>query len=191
MKRISFVFVLIIIFLFTSCTKTPDVLPYSQLPDDYSLKNAKADGCIVFENLDITSGQSEWEHFVEKTTNGESSKVRLAFYYTLGDPSHYAEEYYEEIKNDYPVLYIMDLSYDGEKFKLYRTEDGQEHSSEYKKLVRYTGKPRSANATYSQYVFYVLVDDDSVTWEQIEDGLLSSQFGDRIDHYKVYSDLVP
>jgi len=190
-KKISLVFALIVLLSFPSCTKSTGVLPYDQLPDDYSLENAKADGCIVFENLDITSGQSVWEHFIEKTTNGESSNARLAFYYTLNDPSQYSEEYYEEIQNDYPVLYIMDLSYDGEKFKLYHSKDGQKYSSEYKYLVKYTGKPRSAHATFSQYVYYVLVNDDSFTWTQVDDGMFSSQFGGRIDHYKVYSDLTP
>jgi hypothetical protein len=50
----------------------------------------------------------------------ENSSEILPYYqlpknYTLGDPSQYSKEYYAEIRDDYPVLYIMELSYDGEK----------------------------------------------------------------------------
>lgn len=189
MKKGLLLFVLMTILL-TACAKTEESLPYNQLPDDYSLENAKSDDCVVFENLDITAGQSVWEKFITSTTNGKPSTVRLAFYYTLNNPSHYSAEYYEEIKDDYPALYIMDLSYDSNKYMLYYKADEQEYTKEFSYLVKYTGKPRSSSAVFSEYVYYVLVNDNSVTWEDIEDGMFSSQSDAWIDHYKVYSDLI-
>lgn len=35
-------------------------------------------------------------------------------------------------------------------------------------LVKYTGKPSSESATYSEYTYYVLVNDDTLTWEEIK-----------------------
>ena len=34
---------------------------------------------------------------------------------------------------------------------------------------------------------YVLTNDNTVTWEDIVNGMLSSQSGDAIDHYSVYT----
>ena len=41
---------------------------------------------------------------------------------------------------------------------------------------------------YNGYEHYVLVNDESVTWEQIFNGLISSHYGDGIDHWTVYSE---
>ncbi len=85
-----------------------------------------------------------------------------------------------------------ELSYDGRKYKIMireSTKTEPEKISEYKYLKRYTGKPSSSSSTFSFYEYYVLVNDNSVTWEQIEYGMLSSRWGDEIDHYMVYENL--
>lgn len=182
-----------ICFWITALTAYPVNTSYisiQQLPEDYTLENAKSDNCIVFENNDITSGQDLWNKFIASTENGKSATVRLAYYYTLGDPSHYSKEHFEEIKDDYPVLYINDLSYNGRKYLIQGMEDGQLFSKEYSYLMKYEGMPSIKTAVFSKYTYYVLVDDNTVTWDDIEYGLLSSKYGDMIDHYKVYSDLV-
>lgn len=162
----------------------------TQLPDSYTLEDAKSDYCVVFENGDITYGQNVWDDFITETDNGKSATVRLGFYYTLGNPSQYSEEHYEEIKDAYPVLYIKDLIFDGKKYVIEGIEDGKLISKEYKYLVKYEGRPNSSSANFSKYTFYVLVDDNTVTWDDIEHRMLSSQSGDWIDHFVVYSDLV-
>ena len=188
--RKSVIILLMLIFLLTACSKNVANDFLIQLPDSYNLDDVKSDNCVVFENGDITYGQSVWDDFITATDNGKSSTVRLAFYYTLGDPSQYSEEHYEEIKDDYPFLFIKDLNFDGKKYIIEGFEEGQLISKEYKYLVKYEGRPKSATAIFSKYTYYVLVDDNTVTWDDIEHGMLSSQFGDRIDHYIVYSDLV-
>lgn len=161
-----------------------------QLPENYNLDDAKSENCVVFEDGDITYGQSSWDDFITATDNGKPSTVTLAFYYTLGEPSRYSEEYYEEIKDDYPVFYIKDLSFDGKKYNIEGFEDGKLISKEYKYLLKYEGRPNSATAIFSKYTYYVLVDDNTVTWSAIEHGMVSSKSGDWIDHSTVYSDLV-
>lgn len=75
--------------------------PIDKIPKSYTLDDAKKDGCVVFEDMRLTSGGSVWENFVEKTEKGRPAKVRLAKYYTLNDPSRYSPELYEKIKDDY------------------------------------------------------------------------------------------
>jgi hypothetical protein len=178
----------------SACSNKPnermiEYIPYEQLPVNYSLKNAKSDGCVVFENSRLTSGDDIWKKFIEKQQAGEAARVRLAYYYTL-DSHNLSKEYYEQIKDDYPVLYIHDLSFEGEAYKLYFTEGKQAYEYEYPYLVRYTGAPSSSSATYSRYVRYFLVRDKEVTYEKIEHGWLSSQSGDKVDCMSVYTDLI-
>lgn len=56
--------------------------------------------------------------------------------------------------------------------------------------MKYNGHPRSTSALFSEYTYYVLVNDNNVTWDDIKHGMLSSQSGAYIDHYRVYSDLI-
>ena len=167
-----------------------DYIPYGKIPESYTVDDAIVDNCVVFEDLDIVAGQSVWDEFLEKTQAGKKSMVRLAFNYTLGDPSRYAPELFLEIKDDYPLLYICDLSFDGEKYTIYYTENDKVYSSDYEYLLRFEGEPQSNSALYSRYIKYALLNDDTVTWAEIEKGLVSSQFGAYIDHYTVYSDYI-
>mgnify|MGYP000918393669 CR=1 FL=1 len=56
--------------------------------------------------------------------------------------------------------------------------------------MKYEGRPSSETAVFSEYTYYVLVNDNTVSWDDIEHGMLSSRLGDWIDHFKVYSDLI-
>lgn len=180
---------LMLVCLLASCV-APAAGSLEALPGDYSLAQAKNDGCVVHEDGDVTAGKEVWDaYFVKATEAGESAAVRLGFYYTLGDPSHYDPEYYESIKADYPRFYLMDLTYDGEAYTLRWLEDGKEVIRTYRYMLRYEGEAETPYATYDSYVRYVLVNDDTVTWEDILHGLYSSQSGAYIDHYSVYTDM--
>lgn len=188
MKK-SVILLAALIFLLSACSK-PAYSPLNRLSDDYSLEDAKADKCVVYEDGDITSGQPVWDDFVQASRNGKDAAVRLAFYYTLGKPSQYAPELYAEIKDDYPLLYIQDLTYNGDTYSIEYYDDSQLITKQYTYLVKYTGAPKSQSAIFSEYTYYVLVNDNTVTWDKLEFGLFSSQSGDYIDHYRVYADLV-
>lgn len=157
--------------------------------EDYSLEEAKADQCVVHENGDITSGQEVWEVFLEACAAKEACKVRLGTYYTLGDPSHYSKEHYEEIKDNYPVLHMTDLEFDGEGYQVKLYDQEELLIKDYDYLLKYEGKA-NVEAIYTDYTYYVLVNDDSVTWEDIWNGMISSQMGAMIDHWVAYQDKV-
>ncbi len=184
------IILLALIFLTTACSKNEVNISLLHLPENYSLDDAKVDKCVIFENSNITYGQSNWNDFISTIDKSKPSTIRLAYYYTLDDPSKYSEEHYKEIKDDYPKLYIKDLISDGKKYIIQGVEEGNLVTKEYKYLMKYKGQPNSKFAVFSYYTYYVLVNDSLVTWDDIEHGMFSSKFGDWIDHYKVYSKLV-
>lgn len=166
-----------------------EYIPLNRLPADYNLATAKKDKCVVYENSNITEGQVEWDKFVSLTDKGNPAMVRLAFYYTLEEGPHISKELYEETKDDYPVLYPMDLTFDGDSYTIKHYEEGKLISKNFKYMVKYEGKA-NPEATYSDYTYYVLVNDNTVTWGDIFAGMVSSQFDASIDHSTVYSQLI-
>ena len=149
----------------------------------------EAAGLIVFENSNITSGQSMWDDFVALSEEGIPCEVGLAFYYTL-DNRNISPELYEETKDDYPALYIQTLSYDGKLFTLSWTEGEEDYTFRYKYLKRFDDKSPPFSARFSERIWYALVNDKEVTGKQIEKGMFSSQYGDHIDFMTVYSKYV-
>lgn len=191
MKRYTILALLAMLMLtITGCKQSSDFVPLEEIPDTYSLEQAKEDGCVTHENGDVTQGKELFEAFFNNTTSGKKDNVRLAFYYTLDDPSRYDPDYYESVKDDYPLLYILDLSFDGESYTLRHFEDGEEIIRNYVYLMKYEGEAESASASYKSYVRYVLTNDDAVTWQELMHGMFSSQFGDYIDHESVCTDLI-
>lgn len=189
-KYIALILSVLSIFAVTGCKQSDSLIPLEELPDNYSLEQAKEDGCVTHENGDITQGKEIFEAFFDTTASGKTDKVRLAFYYTLDDPSRYAPEYYESIKDDYPCLYVQDLSFDGEQYTIRWYEDGEEIIRNYSCLMKYEGQAESPNASYNSYIRYVLTNDDKVTWQELMYGMVSSQLGDYIDHQSVCTDLI-
>ena len=156
-----------------------------RLPEDYTLEDARIDGCVCFDNGDITEGQNIWDDFVDATNTQEEATVRLAFYYSL-DEEQCDPEYYESVKDEYPMLYIQELTYKDDSYTIRWFEEGEEIKKTYKYLMKYEGEPESETALYESYLRYVLTNDNTVTWEQIWRGLISSELGDGIDHKVVY-----
>lgn len=172
------------------CSQSSDIVPLEELPADYSLEQAKADGCVTHENGDVSQGREVFEAFYDTTKSGKADAVRLAFYYTLDDPSRYDPDYYESIKEDYPILFIQDLSFDGKEYSIRWYEDGEEIIETYSVLMKYEGQAESPSASYKSYVRYVLTNDDTVTWQELVYGMVSSQSGDYIPHENVCMDLI-
>jgi hypothetical protein len=195
MKRIAIIVAMVIIpVIFVGCSKMDKehgnlagYVSYSTLQEDYSLEDAKKDGCVVFEDLHLTSGEEHWLRFVDITKKGEPASIRLAYYYTLeAQKGHVSDELYEEIKDEYPCLYFTDLIYDGAKFTTYYVEEGKEYIDKYVYLNHYTGDARKG-ANFSKYDCYILVNDQNVTYDELERALYSSNFNDGIDSKRIYT----
>lgn len=153
-----------------------------------ALEEAKASGCVVMEDGDVTTGVQIWQDFLERVESGQKAQVQVAYYYTL-DPENCDERYYEAYREDYPVLYSKSLFYDGEGYILRWQEGNTQYEQTYQYLMHYTGEAETFSARYDSYDRYVLTHDNTVTWEDLMWGMASSQLGDYIDHDTVYTDL--
>ena len=169
--------------------KTREQVPLPEIPESYSLEDAKKDGCVVHENGDISSGEKAWDSFVEQSSDGKPSSVRIGYYYTLDDSAKYTAEDYERLKKEYPVLLLKDLEFDGEQYTLLSYEDGSEQKREYSYLKKFEGDA-GADAVYDSYIQYVLTDEKDATWEQLMKSLYSSKISDFIDFQIVYTDYI-
>ena len=130
---------LLCLILLSSCGGTPEPVPLEELPEDYSLEQAKADGCLVTEDGTITSGRESWEDFLEAVDAGKSASVRLCSSFTLdslGVSSWYDPDYYASIKDDYPNMSLEDLSYDGEEFTSVFYQEGKRCEENYSLLLK-------------------------------------------------------
>ncbi|MBQ2881268.1 MAG: hypothetical protein IJE40_03270 [Clostridia bacterium] len=178
----SFVVLFTLILSLYGCEETSSSwVPFEDLPEGYTLEEAKKDNCVVKENGDVTSGKEVWESFLKKTENNEPASVRMVHYYTLGDKERYDESYYESIKNDYPKMYILDFEFDGEKYIWKDYSDEEPRISEYKYLIRYEENDPPESATFESAVYYILVNENTYTLDQIQWSMLSSQSTDWID----------
>ena len=170
--------------------KAEPLPPLEELPADYSLEQAREDGCVVHEDVDIASGHEAWEDFLKASSSGKAAAVRLVNYYTLDDPSRYDPDYYESIKDDYPLLFVSGLSFDGKAYTVSGLEDSERWEKTYSHLKRFEDKAETHSAVYDSYIRYVLVNDDTVTWNQLVHGMFSSRFGDSIPFHSVYTDYI-
>ena len=165
--------------------------------DEGELDQALDSGFVMMENGSVIHGKDLWLAFCEKTESGEPASVRIGKYYTL-DKTNADEEYYEAVKADYPALYLNELAFDGTRYTISPMHrDGTEYIvyeqpgydnpvTSWKYLMHYTGKPSSKTALFHTYDKYVLVNDDTVSWEDLERGLFSSQLGDFIPFCEVF-----
>ena len=90
------------------------------------------------------------------------------------------------MKEDYPILYRFHLEFDGETYTLRWTEEETEYVRTYRYLMHYRGDSSDAEEREFEER-YVLTNENTVTWEDIVNGMLSSQSGDAIDHYSIYT----
>jgi hypothetical protein len=164
------------IFWLSSCIsihKTQEALPqyldFTQLKNEYSIEDAIKDSCVVFNDLTLLSGDNVWLEFLDITQKGKSAKVRIANYYTDGESSS---------------NYLTDLSYDG----LFHINEMEGSVKDYKYLKHYSTKAGS-DANYTEIDCYILVNEEDVSFENLERSLVSSNIGDYIDQYRIYVNL--
>lgn len=161
----------------------------SKAVDPSRLIAAKASGMITLEDGYATYEQKLWTSFYLRTQDGESASVKIAHYHTL-ENGNYSEEYYEVYKEDYPSLYEFDLIYDGKTYTLKWNEYGTEYERQFKYLRKFEDVlPTQQSFKEPQMVTrYVLTNNNTASWDELWRSLTSSQLGDFIDHYIIYSE---
>lgn len=180
---------LLCLILLSGCGGKPEPLPLEELPQDYSLEQAKADGCLVTEDGTLTSGRESWEDFLEAVDAGKAASVRLCGYFTLGSlgvSSWYDPDYTASIKNAYPKISLEDLSYDREGFTAVSYQEGKRYEWNYSLLRRFEEEVQSDLLPYDSCISYILTDDAEATYDQLFGSLVSSRLEDHIPFHIVY-----
>ena len=146
---------------------------------EWDLTKYKNGEYVVFEESECTCGEKLWQKFYTSCQKGKPATVKLFWYYAAYEQQATAD--------NMPTMALEELVYDGSKFTITSRGNRDEvQEKEYKFLKKYTGEPTSKDAIFSSYEYYVLVNDNRVTWEDIEHGMFSSQSGDYIDHAMVF-----
>ena len=172
--------------------------PATGLPEG-SLDEIISDGFVVMKNGSVISGEDKWLEFVKKTESKEPAEIRIAYYFTLH--GRIAKDLYELTQMDYPEVYFNRLKYDGENFiftPLQKSEgsddkyvvkpnDENNWEETYKYMKRYTEGAPSDTALYNTFDKYVLVNDDTLTWDDIWNGMISSDFGAGVKSLEVFN----
>lgn len=151
-------------------TKTEDDLPdyidFDQLTEGYGVENAADDDCVVFVDSKLISGENVWKAFMTKVEKKQSCCVRIAYYNS-------AEGFFS----------LRDLSYEDSYFCV-NTSEGL--SGEYKYMNHYEIDIKSNDSDYSVMDCYILVNQENVTYDNIEKTLASSFPDGGVDYYTVY-----
>lgn len=152
------------------------------LPADEALARAKEEGITVTEGLKCTSGKDVWDAFTASVAHKVPDQVLCAAYY----PESTAEE-----EGATPAsLYFSLLYFDGNRFSVRtRASDKKapEREERYPYLMHYEGEARPG-ALFRTYDYWVLTEDDSLTWEDLERSMYSSDTADFIHFQTVYTD---
>lgn len=145
----------------------PDYTALDQLPEGYGVDDAIADSCVVVVESELVSGGDVWETFLKKTEKGQSCRVRIARYY--------GEENFFD---------LQDLSFDGSSYHV-NTAEGV--SEDYRYLKHYEVNIKSSDSDKSVLNSYILVNQEDITYHDIEQFLASSIAveGEGIDFYMV------
>lgn len=192
---------LLCLLLLTGCGRK--TVPLADLPEDYSVEDAKQDGCVVSEDGDVTCGQEVWAEFYETVSKGKAASVRLCSWFTLEGAleglSPYADEdYLASLEETYPVLCMEDLVFDGKAFTFTAYENGELWGTEtYSYLRRFVldkePSPLSHRSRYNldpPIARYILTDNSEATYEELFNSQLSAKLEDHIPFHLVYSELI-
>lgn len=148
-------------------------------PADEILAALKQSDYVIAEDCVCTHGFEYLKEFRKAVDKGKAAVLKFAHYYTL-DPERVAPEYFEQEKDSYPQISIGELRYDGEYFYYtvrmsYESEpDPRENGARYKFFKYEHGEKLD---------HYYLVDNESVTMDDIMRQIYSSQILEHYDRY--------
>jgi hypothetical protein len=167
-----------------------DTLGLSESPEAV-LETLMSENVVIQKDSGLLSGRGLWEEFFEKTQNGEPASVLLVHYYTENNV-RMAFEYFETEYPKYPQCFLGRLDFDGTLYHyVVRKSDKAEIESgddvTFRYLKCFTGE-MPAQAVYDSFQRYVLVNDESLTWDRLERSLFSSYSGDSVGFRMVVSE---
>jgi len=169
-KSIALLLLIVSLVLLVGCieTKKDDAKPdftfdesgqytgFKALPADYTIEDATKDGYLVSKNLNIIANEALWTNFVETSSKGKNTNIRMVKFFTTESSLHpfYTDVFYED-----GFYYSFDSSapvQEKEPYKYLLTLDGN------------TGNPLRNSG------LIVLSNDQKLTFDQIMRAMISS-----------------
>lgn len=139
-----------------------NVAPLDELPKHYNLEEASIDQVVITENGIQLANAEVWAEFWDATRHHIPASVRCMNI--------------SESSSD-----IYDIEFDGGEYHYRTMRNGELWDISYRYLLFFSGDAPE-NADYDAFEYFVLVNDSSVTWEQIQRSYISSQSADEVDH---------
>lgn len=143
-----------------------NVAPLNELPPHYSMEEAAIDNVVVTQHGMVMDNSEVWAEFWDDTQHQIPAAVRCMNVSEGGKD-------------------IYDIEFDGEEYHYRIMRGGELWDISYRHLLFFNGDAPE-NAEYDAYEYFVLVNDASVTWEQIQRSYISSQSADEVDHRIVH-----
>lgn len=144
----------------------PDYMHFDQLIKGYGVENAMEDDCVVFVDAKLISGEDIWKAFMGEVEKKQSCCVRIASYYSAEN-----------------IFSLIDLSY---KDLSYYVDISDGLSKEYKYLNHYEIDLKNNDLPDSTIEYYILTNQENVTYDEIERSMISAVLGDALDFFMVY-----
>ncbi len=149
--------------------RTAPILAFSEKAAYDDIYNeAKSDNWVVFNDAFVTAGENVWNEFYEKCSQGIPSAVNIVYYY----PSRSA-------------IFLTTIIYHYGYYELYTESRSGGYVntlySTYKYIIKYDGAPLDKNDTHDREETYILVNDNTLTYQKIKESDTS------INHYVAFS----
>ena len=145
-------------------------IPLENLPEKYSAEQAMIDGCFVQTDGVARENKDVFRNFAVSSWNGVPGTIRTVNW-------HYGEN---------SGWSAYDLRFDGNVYTLTTLEN----TYTFRYLKQFTGAKAWEGADHDAFDYYVLVNDDTVTFEDIMTGKLDMSDWKNPSHWTVYADLI-
>lgn len=183
LRAICIAAVMLILFGCDRNTRADSKQPLEELPGDYSLSDAMADGCLVIEDGDVANLEV-LDQFVQDVNHGDYAFLRKYHCSNLTIDPDFDPEYYNSVKDDYPKITIFDIVYDSGQYSVrYYDEDGNLTVREFPYFGQHHFDPPNQYAAITGGTAYFLCERDDVLFQDILNSLLSCQTADLPDFY--------
>ena len=162
----------------TTAEEPAPLLPASEIfsyPSEMALDDIYADvqtkAWVVLYESDLVCGGELWNEFYDKVSRSEAGAVLIANYFR------------EKTYGGTPEIYLKEISFDGNTFKIIERTVGESTNGK----IKYTEAAYKYLVKYDQnnkYV-YILVHDNTYTYDQLYNSLFYADMSKHIDFERV------
>lgn len=133
---------------------------FSDLPANYTIEDAKTDGCYTTQDLEAVANENIWDSFVEASKNKKNTSIRKVSFHTKNENSPFFED-----------LFYRDGYY-------YCFDSSAENQEKHPFLYLLTLEGQFGNPL-KDTVIIILTDDNTLTFDNIIQSALSSDINYR------------